>query len=293
MVPLWCVIGLIIATFSVSTLGAGFSVIGLSALFAGAAKAVIAMATSLEFAKFVLSAYLHQRWKKLNLLYRSYLFFAIVILSLITSMGIFGFLSDAYQSASSTLEAENIKMDSLKTQQNRNAAEIARLNHNIDEIPATRISKKLKARAEAEPLIASLTKQSEEIDKQIAASNLRILEVKQKVGPLIYIARVFKMDIDTVVKYLILLLVCVFDPLAISLVIATSESLESRRLYKLNPPTEMMTAGNSELPSNSENPTDPAATQNPTSNNPAASSDHPSEEIMQMRFTDDKDRNAV
>lgn len=268
MAALWVVIGLIVATFAVSILGATFSVVGLAALFSGAAMAVVAMASSLEFAKFVLSAYLHQRWRFLNGFYKSYLLFAVVVLSLITSMGIFGFLSEAYQSASSTLEAENIKLEALKTQQGRNNSEISRLNKNIDEIPPERISKRLKARAEAEPLIANLVRDNDRLDREIAQSNLKILEVKQKVGPLIYISRTFHVDIDTVVRYLILLLVLVFDPLAICLVIATSESLLSRRLGK--------TASDPvHFPSN------------------PMSKDHPSEEILQMRFVDDKDRDSV
>jgi hypothetical protein len=288
MISLWVVIGLIAATVAVSTLGAAFSVIGLSALFAGAAKAVIAMAASLELAKFVLSAYLHQRWGRINLLMRSYLVFAIVVLSLITSMGIFGFLSDAYQSSSATLEAENIKLAALKTQQQRNADEINRINHNIDEIPAGRISKRLKARADAEPLIAELTKQSQEIDQRISQANLHILEVKQKVGPLIYIARVFNLDIDTVVKYLILILVCVFDPLAISLVIATSESMMSRRQAE----SSMVTREENSAPLASSPVTPPSETGSAAK--PSFPTEHGGDdEIIQMRFTDDKDRNSV
>ena len=82
------------------------------------------MALCREFSKFVMAAYLHQTWKNLNLIYRSYLVFAVVVLSLITSIGIYGFLSEAYQSASTVLEAENIKLESVKTQQALITAEI-------------------------------------------------------------------------------------------------------------------------------------------------------------------------
>src|SRR5258706_15136638 len=110
MVALWCIIGLIVAAVSVSVLGASFSIFGLSQLFSGASLAIIAMATALEFAKFVLAAYLHQTWVRQNIIFKSYLSSAVVILSVITSMGIFGFLSNAYQSASSVLDSENIKL---------------------------------------------------------------------------------------------------------------------------------------------------------------------------------------
>ncbi|HEY8271991.1 MAG TPA: hypothetical protein VIG33_13960 [Pseudobdellovibrionaceae bacterium] len=258
MISLWCVIGLIAATISVSTLGATFSVVGLAALFSGASLAVSAMAASLELAKFILAAYLHQRWTELNIIFKAYLVAAIIILSAITSLGIFGFLSNAYQSASAALEAESVKSESLKAQQAHNQAEISRLTRSIDEIPANRISKRIEVRKEIEPAIAALTKQTQQLESLMTQSNLRTLELKNKVGPLIYIAKAFKLDIDTVVKYLILLLVSVFDPLAICLVIATSGALETRRRgVAASPP-----------PSGIE------------------------DEVIQMRFVDDKDQST-
>ena len=99
-------------------------------------------------------------------------------------------------------------------------------------------------------------------------ADLKILEVKQKVGPLIYIARAFNMDLDTVVKYLILVFVVVFDPLAICLVIATSDSFETRKRKSLEEGAE---------------------------DSPVADSTRstPSEEVIQMRFTDEPDQDAV
>lgn len=229
MVALWITVGLIISTLCVSILGATFSIVGIGALFSGALIAVWAMAASLELAKFVLAAYVHQRWAKLNILFKSYLVFAIVVLSGITSMGIFGFLSDAYQSASLAMDEGNIKLEAQKTQLGNYKAEIARLNKSIEEIPENRISRRMKLRTEIEPMIATLNRKIETTEKEISQSNLKMLEIKKKVGPLIYISRAFKMEIDDVVKYLILVFVSVFDPLAICLVIAMSQALDSRR----------------------------------------------------------------
>ena len=232
MVALWCIFGLIVSAVCVSTLGAAFSINGLSQLFSGAATAVIAMSASLELAKFVLAAYLHQSWKRLNFLFKAYLLIAIVVLSVITSMGIFGFLSNAYQSASAVLEAETVKIDARKADLARVNEEISRLNKSIDEVPANHITKKLQVRAEAEPALVVLRPKVEQYNHDITQANLQIIEVKKKVGPLIYITKAFKMDIDDVVKYLIMIFVFVFDPLAICLVIATSEALEARRRFK-------------------------------------------------------------
>lgn len=266
MVALWVLFGLIISAVSVSTIGAYFSVLGIAALFSGAALAVGAMATSLEVAKFVLAAYLHQKWQQVNVLMKSYLIVAIVVLSGITSMGIFGFLSEAYQSASTLLDAENIKMEALASQQKRAKEEISRINKNIDEIPSSRVTKRLQARAAAEPQIAALTNQINEIDSRISQSNLRILEVKKRVGPLVYIAKVFNQDIDTIVKYLIIVFVFVFDPLAICLVIATSDALRSQ---KSKPASETISVQNP-YPDASHQPSDEG-------------------DIIQMRFVDDPD----
>lgn len=229
MISLWITFGLVISAASVASLGAYFSIVGLGALFSGAVLAVWLMAGSLEFAKFTLAAYLHQVWNSLNKVYRLYLIFAVVILSIITSLGIFGFLSEAYQSAAVVLEAENIKLENVKKQQQLITNEIARLNAAIDEIPTSRISRKLSARAEVEPVIKELNKKFEEGERTVAAANLTILEVKKKVGPLIYISRAFDINIDTVVKYLILIFISVFDPLAICLVVASTHAIESRK----------------------------------------------------------------
>ena len=229
MIPIWIIFGLILSTLSVATLAAAFSIVGIGALFSGAMLAVFAMAGSLEFSKFVLAAYLHQRWNDVNKVFRSYLVFAIVILSLITSMGIFGFLSDAYQSASTSIDVESLKLQSEKNKQIAMTNEINRINKSIDEIPLTRISKKLRARLEAEPMILALNQKIEVSEKIISEMNLTVLEIKKKVGPLIYISKAFNADIDTVVKYLILIFVLVFDPLAICLVIATTQAIDSRK----------------------------------------------------------------
>lgn len=309
MIALWVIVGLIISTVAVSILGAAFSVDGLAALFSGAVLAVSLMAASLEFAKFVLAAYLHQRWNYLNKVFRTYLTFAIVVLSLITSMGIFGFLSNAYQSASSVLDAENIKLASLKTQIRLNNEEIVRLTKAIDEVPERRVTKKMELRATNEPAIAALTKQTKDLEKQITGSDLEILKVQQKVGPLVYISKAFKMSLDDVVKYLIMIFVLVFDPLAICLVIATSEAIASRKAFQLSQKSQpqpqpqaqaAVVAAQQVAPAVETAATPSVASQEPVikkaivaENKPAEAVNEEAEEVIEMQFVDEKDRNAV
>jgi len=317
MIALWIVIGLVVSTSAVSVLAAAFSVSGLADLFNGATHAVIAMSASLELAKFVLAAYVHQAWRQMHFVMKSYLVTAIVVLSVITSMGIFGFLSNAYQSTSNQLEGETIKINALKGELARINDEIARLNHSVDEIPATRITRKMKARAEVEPAIAQLKAKAEASAQRITEADLKILEVKKKVGPLIYIARAFKIDIDDVVKYLITTFVFVFDPLAICLVLATSQATESRRRAKQLGPLAVgahtpvvvpVHVGAAAPPPAAPSPSAPApevtANANPTAPAvqapesavsagapaPAADANDPETgEVIQMRIVEDKD----
>ena len=224
-----------LAAAAVSVLGGAFSISGLAKLFSGASFAVCMMASALEFSKFVVAAFLHRAWSQLNGLYRTYLLLAVIVLSGITSMGIFGFLSDAYQTSSVDLVTNQIKIDALKAEQQRNTDEIARINRGVDEIPVERIGRKLRARKDAEPLIRSLTQKTDQIADQIKQMDLAIVDTKTKVGP-IYVSRAFNRDVDTVVKWLILVFVSVFDPLAICLVIATSEAVKLKGMGVFDTP---------------------------------------------------------
>lgn len=232
MVQLWVLLGLILSAIMVSALGAAFSIIGVGKLFTGAVVAVWMMAGSLELAKFVIAAFLHQTWGRLNVFFRYYLLGAVFVLSAITSMGIFGFLSNAYQETTLVLDGENIKVEGLKIEQDRLEKEMARINKGIDEIPDSRITRKMRARAEAEPVLRQLRTQQERVLTEMTQANLKVNDVKGKVGPLLYIAKAFGAGIDDVVKWLIIMFVSVFDPLAICLVIAVSESMKVRALFK-------------------------------------------------------------
>lgn len=281
MVPLWIIIGLIVSGVSVSTLGAYFSIKGIGALFSGALVAVWIMAASLELSKFVLAAYLHRKWYELAKLYRAYLVSSVIILSLITSMGIFGFLSEAYQSASAVLELETVKLQSLQVQLDSSKNEILRLNRSIDEIPENRISRRMQVRREIEPQISSLTKQVDQINSQISQANILILEAKNKVGPLIYISKAFNVNVDDIVKYFIFTFVLVFDPLAICLIIAVSEALDSRNRKPELSTTPVTTAGNVA----------------PEEDNKLTSKDlppaTPEEDVIQMKFVEETEKPAV
>ena len=114
-----------LSALAVSASAATYSVYGLSKLFAGASLAVMIMAGSLEFAKLVIASVLYQYWNKLNKYIRIYLFMAVLVLITITSGGIYGFLSGAYQETANQSELISKNLNILETKQNRY---ISRLN---------------------------------------------------------------------------------------------------------------------------------------------------------------------
>lgn len=254
---------MLLVALSVAGCAGYFSVWGLSQLFAGAASSVIIMATILEISKIVVTTALHKYWSKLAKGLRIYLSFGVIILMFITSTGIYGFLSNAYQQTSNKLEIHKSEVNILTNKKtffqknitdnekiiitkNKRADQLTNLRTNqetrLDSAKNNRIKDKVRndiaiATQEIQKLTNDIdvlnTKNSILLDS-IGNYDIKILQLESKsdvaseVGPLKYISNLTGIAMDKVVNYLILLLIFVFDPLAISLIIATN------RIFELN-----------------------------------------------------------
>jgi hypothetical protein len=205
-----------LAAFVLSGIAAYYSIIGLAAIFTGAFWPVVIMGGALEFAKLVTTSWLYRNWKTTPLLLRGYLTTAVVILMLITSMGIFGFLSKSH--IDSTLDAGD------------NSTEIKMLSQK-ESITKERLEYLL-ARAK-DPSTASnkLDKQIQDTQKELTEINkqkLPLLKEENKltaeVGPIKYVADIFYGSgdgaLDKAVRLVIFFIMLVFDPLAVLLLIA-------------------------------------------------------------------------
>ena len=222
-----------------------YSVYGLSKLFAGASKAVIIMAGSLELAKLVVASLLYQYWNEINRLLRVYLTIACITLMLITSGGIYGFLSGAYQSTATESELLDKHAFMLQTKQNRfkeqldnekemvkyytealsNPTMIQYIDRETEQLVTTTSARQRK-------LMTSHLKEAKDnmyrFNDSVSTYDIRILnkqisnEGARELGPLKYVAKSLGVDMDKVVNYFLLLIVFVFDPLAIALVIAAN-----------------------------------------------------------------------
>ena len=261
------------SALSVSTSAAFYSVSGLSKLFAGASLEVIIMAGSLEFAKLVTASLLYQYWDTINKTLRTYLSIATVVLVLITSMGIYGFLSAAYQETYSKLSAvENQKgfiQQKINFYQNdvtRYDTEIERISSNIStlsnakastiQVRDTSVSGGFRQTISTTELRMAQSRINIEEENRKLAQSKRIIasdslqkfqlqvleldnntEVAGELGPLQYLSSLTGYSMDKIINVLLLIIIFVFDPLAISLVVAANFAFDKaypKKKYKEN-----------------------------------------------------------
>ena len=213
-----------------------FSVTGLGVLFSGASTAVMVMAGSLEFAKLVAATYLKQTWDEIKGFNKWYLTISVGILMMITSAGIFGYLSNAFQAQSLQLQQVDREVLVYSTKIEQNTSQINQLNTQLGQLSSTQstILEKGKVNSRLLRSIDSKDKQVATINKKIgtlqdenAKNNDKINEIKianldleKEVGGFRFIAEAFGIELKNVVKFFIFLIVIVFDPLAIALIIA-------------------------------------------------------------------------
>ena len=213
-----------------------FSVTGLGVLFSGAATSVMVMAGALEFAKLVAATYLKQEWDEIKGFNKWYLTSAVALLMLITSAGIFGYLSNAFQQQNLKLQQVDREILVYSTKIEQNTAQITQLNTQLGQLSSTQstILEKGKVSNRLLRSIDSKDKQVSQINKKIsdlqdenAKNNEKINEIKianlgleKEVGGFRFIAEAFGVELKKVVKFFIFLIVIVFDPLAIALIIA-------------------------------------------------------------------------
>ena len=207
-----------------------FSVFGLSSLFAGAKLSVIIMAGSFEFGKLVAASFLYRFWNDVNKLLRTYMTIGVIILVLITSAGIFGYLSNAYQGATLGFEKQSTELialeDRLEQLEEDKVFLKEELEAQVDDLPENFRTARRQLRESYNPQIQKVNQDILDLKSKMSDLELNLIETGVDVGPAIYLARAFDTEIDTVVKFFIFVLIFVFDPLALSLVLAFNHMIE-------------------------------------------------------------------
>ena len=243
-----------LSAISISVIAAGYSIAGLTALFAGAVVPIIAMGSALEVGKLVAASWLYNNWrnKLVPKTIRAYLTFAVIVLVFITSMGIFGFLSKAHLDQVQPQSGNNIKIELVDSQLNQQKLIIDRAQKTLTLLDQTLekyidmeyVTRGLKEREKQKPEREALTLAINEASDKIAdlsnkkgSLQLEQDKIEAEVGPIKYIAELIYGDtakdhFDEAVRWVIIVLIFVFDPLAVLLLIAANISLRSRNIVK-------------------------------------------------------------
>jgi len=251
-----------LSALSVSGSAAFYSVSGLGKMFAGASTQVMVLAGSLELAKLVTASLLYQYWKQLNGFLKTYLSIATLILILITSAGIYGFLSSAYQETAFKVQNQDKNIEILdkdivviQTEIKNYESQIGQKNNRLTQLISIRtglqttqdvLIEKSKSTAAIRNQISEVDSEIKRMDSEISVMNDSISskntkiggiernklgvasnsDLAKEVGPLKYIAELTGKTLDQVVNWYIIVLMLVFDPLAIALVIAANFAFE-------------------------------------------------------------------
>ena len=260
------------SALSVSASAAFYSVSGLSKLFAGASLEVIIMASSLEIAKLVIASLLYQYWGTINKALRTYLSIATVVLVLITSMGIYGFLSAAYQETankSGNIDAQvslvEVKRNNIKEQLSTYNSEKESINQSVTSLRSglsnnvqsytdkkgnVITSSSSSNRKSLESQLDQATKRQTDVNARVDELNNKLFEYETEIvkiktdpsvagelGPLKFLSNLTGVAMDKIINILLLIIIFVFDPLAISLVVAANFAFEKaypKKEYKEN-----------------------------------------------------------
>ena len=234
---------------AISAVAAYYSIVGLMAIFAGATTAIAIMGVVLEIGKLICASWTFQNWKTSPFTIRSYFIVAVIVLMLITSLGIFGFLSRAHITQSSPtgliqerIERIDLKVDQRQTQIDRYQGRLNTLDQALQRyIELGAISKGLRKIGEMDNETALLKTKIEGLEDEIDGLSDEKYELKTElnlaeveVGPIRYVASMLYDDVsesqlEEAVRWIIVLLIFVFDPLAVVLVIAANISLRDYR----------------------------------------------------------------
>lgn len=256
------------ATF-VAICAAIFSVTGIAKLFAGAALSAGIMASALELGKIVSISFLYQYWKEIPKALKTYLSVAAVILMIITSAGIYGYLSSAYAKVAATPLQLNAEIQTADGRVESIEQDIKRKNDRLEQLISLRVQQETRldqlvsrsttgnnttirsaqsALNQADRNVTTLQNEISKLAEQrdslrgIAIGKQVEIETNGDIGTFVYIAKVLGTDLDTVVKWFTLVIVLVFDPLAVALVIAVNflireKSNNKESSEKVNEPT--------------------------------------------------------
>lgn len=239
---------LLMCALTLSAVAAYYSIIGLATIFSSAFWPVVVMAAILEVSKLVLASWLYHNWNLTPIMLKSYLTSAVIVLMMITSLGIFGFLSKAHvdqglvtSEAQLRLELINTEIDTVTQIRTRYEQQLAQLDRSINiQLDANRAQGALAARRQQQAERAQIRQRLDaetarwaELNQERTRLRQQVNVIASEVGPIRYVAQLFsphdQVDLESAVTWMIVVIVLVFDPLAVLMIIAANMGLRGRR----------------------------------------------------------------
>lgn len=216
---------LILVTMVLVAVAAFFSVVGIASMFAYNYVPALVLGIALEAGKIGVAVYLYRFWVLIPALFKSILITFLAILMFITSVGIFGYLSQGYQKTSEEYKLIGQELRSLEAEAKLKRARDAEINRQIEDLPAAQVRDKIRLSREFADEQAEIRDRLAIVEPRIQELGKKQLAFESHIGPISYVARMLDVDQDRLVFWAIMLLVFVADPLAVTLTVACNMAL--------------------------------------------------------------------
>ena len=217
-----------LSAFLIESIGSYISIVGLSALFS-TNPVIIALALSWDIAKVITVSFLYKQWGNISKSMKYYMTVAACILMVITSSGAAGYLSAEFQKAIIPTKGSEILVKSMSDEKTRLEARKIEIDKQISQLPPENVKGRQKLQKQFAPELDHINGRIIEIDQALPKLQMQQVDVNAHAGPILYIAQAFDTTVESAVKYVILLIIFVFDPLAVALIIAGNFLLDQKR----------------------------------------------------------------
>ncbi|MBP9806026.1 MAG: hypothetical protein KBE22_14145, partial [Candidatus Accumulibacter sp.] len=215
------------SAFLIEGLGTWISIIGLSSLFS-ADPIIIALAAALDLGKVVTVSFLYKRWSTAPRMLRAYMILATAVLMIITSAGAFGYLSAAFQGAIKDTRQQQVLVTAIAEEKAKLEARKKEIDTQIARLPSNNVRGRQKLIAAFKGEADRINLRLQQLDAELPKLRVQEIAIHTHAGPIVYISQAFDVSLEQAVKYVILVIIFVFDPLAIALLVAGNFLWETR-----------------------------------------------------------------
>lgn len=224
-----------LAAISIEGIGTFVSVLGLADTFSGD-PIILTMAVCLDFAKLVVVSLLYKHWDRLGKMLRYFLLPMTIVMMVITSYGVAGYMSNSFQKALAPNTEVQVKLDAYQRERAKLETRKLEMDKQIAQLPENYVKARQKLMMSFAPELAPMNMRILELDKQILDLQVNTVAGESHLGPVAFLAKTFDMTPMTAASVIIMLIVFVFDPLAVLLVISGNMLLDDRAKMKANRP---------------------------------------------------------